>query len=325
MVQVRQKLVDSSKYDLKCPYAMTAEYITIHNTYNDASANNEVQYMITNSNATSFHFAVDDFEVVQGIPTNRNAWHAGDGNGNGNRKSIGVEICYSMSGGDRYRKAEALAIQFIAQLLRERGWGVDRIRKHQDWSGKYCPHRILDEGRWNAVVSAIQSALNGGGTTTPPTTPPTGGDDSLAGKRVESKVDGLRFYSKPSWADADVAGTVNTGEGFTIDAKVDVGGSPQYKVHNSRGVTYYITASPTYVNVVGVSNPAPAPAPVTGIAYITGYNVNLRSGAGTGYSVIRQLNAPESYKVWAEKDGWLNLGGDQWVKNDSSFLRFVRD
>jgi len=61
-----------------------------------------------------------------------------------------------------------------------------------------------------------------------------------------------------------------------------------------------------------------------GTAYITGTNVNLRKGAGTGYDVIRKLNAPESYIVWAEVNGWLNLGGDQWVKNDSSFVRFER-
>ena len=45
-------------------------------------------------------------KAVQGIPLERNAWHCGDGGGNGNRKSIGVEICYSLSGGDRYYKAE---------------------------------------------------------------------------------------------------------------------------------------------------------------------------------------------------------------------------
>ena len=26
--------------------------------------------------------------------------------------------------------------------------------------------------------------------------------------------------------------------------------------------------------------------------------------------------------MWAEKDGWLNLGGDQWIKNDSSYVKF---
>ncbi|MGM2693093.1 N-acetylmuramoyl-L-alanine amidase, partial [Bacillus cereus group sp. Bce032] len=59
-----------------------------------------------------------------------------------------------------------------------------------------------------------------------------------------------------------------------------------------------------------------------GIAFIEGYNVNLRKGPGTSYSKIRQLNKPESYVVWAEKDGWLNLGDEQWVKNDPSYVKF---
>ncbi|MDT3494886.1 peptidoglycan recognition protein family protein [Bacillus toyonensis] len=71
------------------------------------------------------------------------------------------------------------------------------------------------------------------------------------------------------------------------------------------------------------SKPEEVPTAVTdGIAYIEGYNVNLRKGPGTRYSKIRQLNKPESYVVWAEKDGWLNLGGDQWIKNDSSYVKF---
>ncbi|NTU28451.1 LysM peptidoglycan-binding domain-containing protein [Bacillus tequilensis] len=160
-ISVRKNLVASSKYSIKCPYSMGAEYITFHNTANDASADAEIRYMIGNNNEVSYHFAVDDKEVVQGIPTDRNAWHTGDGNGanSGNRTSIGVEVCYSKSGGARYEAAEKLAIKFIAQLLKERGWGVDRVRKHQDWSGKYCPHRVLAEGRWESVKAAIAAEL----------------------------------------------------------------------------------------------------------------------------------------------------------------------
>ncbi|AKF31542.1 N-acetylmuramoyl-L-alanine amidase [Bacillus velezensis] len=159
-IAVKKRIVESEKYALKCPNPMTPEYITIHNTANDASAANEISYMTGNSESTSYHFAVDDKEVIQGIPLNRNAWHSGDGtNGTGNRKSIAVEICYSKSGGARYRAAEALAIKFVAQLLKERGWGVDKIRKHQDWNGKYCPHRILSEGRWDQVKAVIAAEL----------------------------------------------------------------------------------------------------------------------------------------------------------------------
>ncbi|CAM5501121.1 N-acetylmuramoyl-L-alanine amidase [Bacillus tequilensis] len=176
-IAVKKNLVSEAKYALKCPNPMAAEYITIHNTYNDASAANEVSYMIGNTSSTSFHFAVDDKEVRQGIPTDRNAWHTGDGtNGPGNRKSIGVEICYSKSGGTKYYAAEKLAIKFVAQLLKERGWGIDRVRKHQDWSGKYCPHRILSEGRWDEVKAAIEKELKAlGGKTTSTSAPKASG------------------------------------------------------------------------------------------------------------------------------------------------------
>ncbi|MER1278343.1 N-acetylmuramoyl-L-alanine amidase [Bacillus sp. C15(2022)] len=192
-IKVVKNLVSKSKYGLKCPNPMKAEYITIHNTANDASAANEISYMKNNSSSTSFHFAVDDKQVIQGIPTNRNAWHTGDGtNGTGNRKSIGVEICYSKSGGARYKAAEKLAIKFVAQLLKERGWGVDRVRKHQDWNGKFCPHRILSDGRWNQVKAAIEKELKslGGKLSTSKT--------STAKKKTTSSSSKKTLYTLPS-------------------------------------------------------------------------------------------------------------------------------
>ena len=42
--------------------------------------------MINNNNQVSFHYAVDDIEVIQGLPLNRNAWASGDG---GNGEAVG--------------------------------------------------------------------------------------------------------------------------------------------------------------------------------------------------------------------------------------------
>lgn len=140
---------------------MEAEFITRHDTYNNATAENEIAYMIRNNDQVSYHFAIDENSVVQGIPVNRNAWACGDGkHGKGNRKSISVEVCYSKNGGEKYEKANKLANKFIAQLLHERGWGVDRVKSHQFWSGKYCPHRILSEGRWKEIIKDIQKELD---------------------------------------------------------------------------------------------------------------------------------------------------------------------
>ena len=159
IMNIIKQIVPESKYGIKCPYVMTPEYITVHNTANDASAKNEINYMINNNNEISFHLAVDDKEIIQGIPFNRNSWNAGDGgNGTGNRKSISIEICYSKSGGDRFTKAEQNAVELIVYLLKKYGWGIDRVKKHQDWSGKYCPHRTLDMG-WDRFIKMIEAKL----------------------------------------------------------------------------------------------------------------------------------------------------------------------
>jgi N-acetylmuramoyl-L-alanine amidase CwlA len=139
---------------------MNAECIVVHNTSNDASAENEIAFMRNNdTKSTSYHYAVDDKEVRQAIPYNRNAYHAGDGEfGDGNRKGIGIEICYSKSGGKRFNDAEDNAAAFIAELLKEFGWDVDRVKKHQDFSGKYCPHRTLDLG-WERFLSKVRGYM----------------------------------------------------------------------------------------------------------------------------------------------------------------------
>lgn len=125
---------------------MTPEYITIHSTANPTStAQNERGWLTNPSNkaTTSWHIAIDENEAVEAIPLTETAWHAGDGRGPGNMKSIGIEICES---GNRAKTVEN-AVKLVANLLKERGWGVDRLRRHYDWSKKNCP-RILSADNW---------------------------------------------------------------------------------------------------------------------------------------------------------------------------------
>ena len=159
-MDIVKNLVPESKYSVKCPYTMTPTRIVVHNTANDASAKNEVAYMIKNNNQTSFHYAVDDKQIVQGIPENRNAWHSGDGgNGKGNREGIAIEICYSKSGGTKFTKAEENATDLIVDILKRYGWGIDKVTKHQDYNGKYCPHRTLDLG-WERFLGMVEDKLS---------------------------------------------------------------------------------------------------------------------------------------------------------------------
>lgn len=158
-MQITKVNCPQNKIAIKCPFTMIPEGIGVHNTANDASAMSEVSYMLGNNNYVSFHYAVDHERAVQGIDENRNAYHAGDGiNGVGNRKYIAIEICYSKSGGDRFTKAEKNAAILIASILKRYGWGIDKVKKHQDFNGKYCPHRTLDLG-WERFLNLVREQL----------------------------------------------------------------------------------------------------------------------------------------------------------------------
>lgn len=215
---IKQNIVPSSKYSLKCPYTMTPIGLCVHNTANDASAKNEISYMVSNTSQTSFHFAVDDIEAWQGLPLDRNGWHAGDGaSGQGNRKYIGIEICYSKSGGEKFTKAESNAIDLIVQLLKERNWNTNQVKKHQDFSGKYCPHRTLDLG-WERFINTIKERMG-----------------SSMGNELETCLaDRLKFWKERDEARAEVEALNTRAAGLQARA-TDLGnqvGTLQAEVNN---------------------------------------------------------------------------------------------
>ncbi len=137
----------NTPYNKRPGTKMNPEYITIHSTANlNSTAQSERDWLTNTSNArvASWHICVDENEAVEAIPLNEVAWHAGDGSkGPGNRKSISIEICES---GDREKTLEN-AVELVAKMLKERGWGVDKLRRHYDWSKKNCP-RILNYNNW---------------------------------------------------------------------------------------------------------------------------------------------------------------------------------
>ena len=133
------------------------QYITIHNTGNPKStARNERNYLTnpTNKTTTGFHIVLDSTEAIECLPLNVVAWHAGDGqNDNGNRKSIGIEFCES---GD-FEKTFTEGARIVAELLNSKGYDIDRIKKHKDWSGKQCPRLIIP--RWDEFISLVRSNM----------------------------------------------------------------------------------------------------------------------------------------------------------------------
>lgn len=146
-------------------YKLITEYITIHDTANSnkgANAQTHAKYLKGDSAANipvSWHFSVDDKEVVQHLPLDEIAWHAGDGgNGPGNNKSIGIEICEN-SDGNRTNAEEKAAI-LTAMLLNQYGLTIDKVVQHNHWSGKNCPHILRARpGGWEQFVQNVESHM----------------------------------------------------------------------------------------------------------------------------------------------------------------------
>jgi len=155
-------------------------FVTIHNTGNadhgaNARAHNAfIRGTFATNAPVSWHYTVDEREIYQHLPENEDAFHAGDSAGNGNRQSIGIEICMN-SDGD-LRLATDNAVELTADICRRRNILIGNIVEHNHWNGKNCP-QMLRAGHpysWNEFIERVREAMQAATPTpTPPSPPPS--------------------------------------------------------------------------------------------------------------------------------------------------------
>ena len=142
------------------------KYVTIHDTGNTnagAGALNHAKYLKGDSAANgkiSYHYTVDDTRVVQHLPDNETAYHAGDGpSGPGNATSIGVEICINSDG--NLTAATDRAARLTAKLCKDHNIPIENVVQHNHWSGKNCP-KLIRSGKpysWDVFISKVRDSL----------------------------------------------------------------------------------------------------------------------------------------------------------------------
>lgn len=62
----------------------------------------------------------------------------------------------------------------------------------------------------------------------------------------------------------------------------------------------------------------------SGVATINGMYVNVRKGPTKNHEVVKQLNKTDpitQYQVFEAEDGWLNLGGNQWIYYNPEYIK----
>lgn len=117
------------------------------------------------------------------------------------------------------------------------------------------------------------------------------------------KAASLWAYSSPNWSAK--TRTYPAGTILKVVEKHEVDGRYMYKLDNG----LYISANTSYVTFSADSASVPAPAPVVQTAGtgVTTANLNMRSGPGTGYSIITTIPKGAAVSVASVSGGWAKV------------------
>ena len=277
--------------------------VTVHNTdwitvasgtapaeqYTRATVNN-------NMKDVRVHYYVDNVCAWQNLPHSLSGWHAADGSGNGNRRTIAIECIMSSAYNVTDKKSEDNCARLAAALLKKYNLDINHLFTHTHWlnvrdgkSGtvdylntaknpyKTCPLYILPH--WSAFKAKVQKYLT---------------DAKPTVKNI--------YRIRKSWADAkSQIGAYSSLENAKKACKTG------YSVFDANGVNIYTsktTASAVPFKIkVAISD------------------LNIRKGPGTNYArtkyipvgvytIIEVQSGTGSDKGWGRLKsgaGWISL------------------
>lgn len=86
-----------------------------------------------NMNDVRVHYYCDNVCAWQNLPLTLSGWHAADGSGNGNRRTIAIECIMSSAYNDRDKKSEDNCAKLAAALLKKYNLSIDHLYTHTHW------------------------------------------------------------------------------------------------------------------------------------------------------------------------------------------------
>lgn len=129
-----------------------AKYIVIHETdnrNNGAGAERHAYAQSKGNLNTSVHFYVGSDGVYQAAELSDGTYSVGVNYSNNhtvtdatNRNTINIEICVNADGD--YNVARVNAIELVKYLIQTTSIPAERVIRHYDAKGKYCPRKMLD-------------------------------------------------------------------------------------------------------------------------------------------------------------------------------------
>ncbi|MEF2891382.1 MAG: N-acetylmuramoyl-L-alanine amidase, partial [Akkermansia sp.] len=136
---------------------MKPRFITMHNTENpSADAMQHARALNNGALRCNWHYTVDPYVTMQHLPLNETGRHA-DRGGPGDMYSIGIEMCEKR--GQSIVKTFDRAAKLAAYTMYSQNIPLRNVVPHYYWTGKRCPHLLLDNGKpgfkWSWFISRV--------------------------------------------------------------------------------------------------------------------------------------------------------------------------
>lgn len=202
MVKINKSLVsDSVMKKVSYGYGNKKKYVVIHETANTAAGANANAHSRLqangNSRDASWHFQVDDKEIIQSFDENIRCWHAGT---TANNEGIAIEICVNKGG--NFKKAVDNAVELVKYLMDKYNIPFSNVRQHNYFTGKDCPTNLRNGSKgvdWNDFIKKIK-----GSESSKPVSKPSQPSTSKQTGTVEILVDSLNIRSNASFSSSIV-------------------------------------------------------------------------------------------------------------------------
>lgn len=296
--------------------------VTIHNTEAiSVSSNTTMAEQYTratvngNMNDVRVHFYIDDICAWQNLPFTLSGWHAADGNGNGNRKTIAIEVI------GKSAKAEANAVKLAAYLLNKFNLTVEKnLFTHSHWmnvrdgksgtidylntahnSNKNCPIYILPH--WSTFKQNVKISLD-----------KLKGKDTSTTNSIPSKL----YRIRKTWTDEkSQIGAFSSLENAKAACKEG------YSVFDEKGVNVYTKNKTVTTKTNKIDVKYRVYTNGKWLDEVTNFNNSNSNGyAGIENQSIRGFIAKSTkgslrYRVHVKNGGWLSwiskYNKDNWI------------
>lgn len=292
--------------------------VTIHNTDDLAGVNDDAEQYTRatwpncNMSGVVVHYYVDDVGAWQNLRENEPGWHASDGYGDGNTRTIAVECIMDGTGSAQDLKARDNAARLIASILDRYGWTIDNLYTHNHWMGradkivngasKNCPIFLLP--KYNDFKNLIKSYMK-----KKVTEVETNNNSELTYESIKVG-DILYFNGDKQYVTANSATGVGAKSG-----KVKVIKKYLKNSKHSILVRSVNSAGKFTFGVYGWVDIKDLVAPY--LVRVTADELNIRSGPGTNYKVVDSIKDKGIYTIIQEKNGFGFLKSEVgWISLD---------